>query len=268
MVFNLYKPESVLRPFIQCYLEANALHTKSKSEYILFPNGYSGVFFNFGAASSLHVKRENQRTPDVSVFGQIDHYFTAIHEPGFYSIGVLLHPTILARLLREDAAQFTNKATDGTLLRNDLRQLHEQLLITLVMSSKIQILNNFFSKVLLPIAQQPNVVDYALHAIHHQPTCSVQELAKKLHVSERHLEVQFKRHIGLSPKTYTLIMRFKRIEEHIRNSSRVHWKDMLFVNEFHDQNHFIKDFKRFTGQTPSSYLLQNFEMGQSYLHAR
>ena len=90
-------------------------------------------------------------------------------------------------------------------------------------------------------------------------------MAKEIGVSQRHLEIQFKRSVGLSPKTYSLIQRFKRMEFALRESSTVHWQDMVFAYDYYDQNHFIKDFKRFTGQTPSGYLLNNFEMGRSYL---
>ena len=34
------------------------------------------------------------------------------------------------------------------------------------------------------------------------------------------------------------------------------------------ETHFIKDFKRFTGRTPSEYLLENFDLGRSLLKAQ
>ena len=48
------------------------------------------------------------------------------------------------------------------------------------------------------------------------------------------------------------IMRFKRMEEQLMRAPVIRWHQMNFAAEYHDQNHFIKDFKRFTGFTPSS----------------
>src|SRR3954470_23940667 len=73
---------------------------------------------------------------------------------------------------------------------------------------------------------------------------------------------------GLSPKTYSLMMRFKKTEENLRRMPAVRWRDMPFAHGYHDQNHFIKDFKRFTGHTPSDYLMNSFEIGRTYLSAR
>src|SRR5690349_5309989 len=99
MEFRIHQPSQNLQPFVQCYLEADSSTTLEKGEHTLFPNGLSGIFFNFGNMGKLIIKEE-YKTPEVSVFGQIDRHFTVIHWPGFYSLGVLLKPSVLSRLLR------------------------------------------------------------------------------------------------------------------------------------------------------------------------
>lgn len=92
MTFNVYKPSRQLEPFIVCYMEADSRTINLKRVHTLFPNGYSGVFFNFGYAGEILIKEEI-KTPHVSIFGQIDQCFEAIHWPGSYSLGALMHPT-------------------------------------------------------------------------------------------------------------------------------------------------------------------------------
>lgn len=264
MVFNFHAPSKILLPHIQGYLEANSKHSKEGGEHKLFPNGFSGIFFNFGVPGKLILKQTYSTAP-VSVYGQIDHHFTAIHFPGFYSLGVLLKPTSLSKLLRADMSEFTNKAFDGGLIRKDLKELHAKLEEATGLAEKIPLLNDYFTLAFAGIEVRNTLADATLSNIHRHAGVSVRQLAADLRVSERYLEMQFKKYVGLSPKTYSLILRFKQIEQELRSCTNPRWRQMDFVEDYYDQNHFIKDFKRFTGHTPSDYLLSNVEMGRSYL---
>lgn len=263
MTFNVYKPSKQLEPSIVCYLEADSRTIDTKKIHTLFPNGYSGVFFNFGYTGKILIKEEYQ-TPQVSIFGQIDQCFEAIHWPGSYSLGALMHPTALSKLIHEDMSAFTNKAFDGTLIHVKLKSLHAAMEEAKDAFAKIALLNNFFASVFSKISVT-TITDYAVKILQQSGFQNIRKVSDELGISERHLEVQFKKHVGISPKTYALINRFKRMEQLLHHKTAIKWEQMNFSHEYYDQSHFIKDFKRFTGHTPSHYLLQNFEMGRSYL---
>jgi AraC-like DNA-binding protein len=266
MEFRIHLPSQNLRPFVQCYLEADSSATRERGEHTLFPNGHSGIFFNFGNMGKLIIK-EAYKTPEVSVFGQIDRHFTVVHWPGFYSLGVLLKPSVLSQLLRVDMAEFTNKAFDGHLIRSDFKVLYQQLGEVSSIRVKIELIERYLNKELSALSKPQAFTDQVVHLIHQQKITSIDQMATHLQVSQRYLEMQFKRAVGLSPKTYSLIHRFKRMEQQVRKMPAIHWDEMSFATEYYDQNHFIKDFKRFTGLTPSDYLLGNMAMGRSYLNA-
>lgn len=264
MVFNFHAPAKILSAHIQGYLETHSADTMQGGEHTLFPNGFSGMFFNFGQPGQLILKQTFTISP-VSIYGQIDHHFTAIHHPGFYSLGVLFKPTSLSKLLRADMAEFTNQAFDGSLIRKDLLELHQRLEASMDLAEKISVLNAYFIKAFTNIETNNTLADETLLNIQRQPRVSIRNLAQDLRVSERYLEMQFKKYVGLSPKTYSLILRFKQIEEQLNATANPRWRQMDFAQDYYDQNHFIKDFKRFTGHTPSDYLLSNVAMGRSYL---
>jgi AraC-like DNA-binding protein len=264
MVFQFYAPSKALQPYVKGYLEADSRASIQKTAHTLFPNGYSGIFFNFGNLGELSIKEE-YKTAAVSIFGQIDQCFEAIHWPGSYSFGVLLHPTMLSKFLRESMDAFTNRALDGGLLYRDLKALHARLEEMPVAEFKIEVLNQYFTKVFSTIRQTFTVADAALQLMHRPALYPVKKIAQELNFSERYIESQFKKYVGLSPKTYSLIIRFNRIEQQLRIKASPRWDQLDFTHEYYDQNHFIKDFKRFTGHTPSDYLINNFEMGRSYL---
>jgi AraC-like DNA-binding protein len=264
MVFNFYPSSKILQPFVQGYLEATSMQSKEGGQHTLSPNGFSGIFFNFGNFGKLILKEE-YTTPPISIYGQIDRHFTAIHYPGFYSLGVLLKPTALSKLLRVDMGELTNKAFEGQLICKDLKQLHNLLEEAPSVKGKIDWLNKYFTKAFSHTSATDTLADATLRSIQRNAAVSIKKMAHDLSVSERYLETQFKKLVGVSPKTYSLIIRFKRMEQVLIQKSTSQWEQLNFVNEYYDQSHFIKDFKRFTGHTPSDYLMNNVEMSRSYL---
>jgi AraC-like DNA-binding protein len=267
MKFQFYQPSKILEPFLQGFLEADFRSSLAGGDHLLFPNGLSGIFFNFGPKGKMFLRKEFE-TPAVSIFGQIDRHFKVSNPSGFYSLGVLVHPTLLSKFLKVDMSEFCNAAFDGSLFRQDLTSLHEQMEEALSIKSKIELLESYFLTALTELPSNRTVSDIALQMIHKSDTPSIEKVAHQLNISQRYLEMNFKRAVGVSPKTYSMILRFMRVEQQLKTMSLLSWQKMNFVNEYHDQNHFIKDFKRFTGNTPSRYLIENLEMGKSYLMTR
>lgn len=75
-------------------------------------------------------------------------------------------------------------------------------------------------------------------------TLTVKELSEKVHWSSRQINRYFNEHFGLSLKTYCNILRFKGSLKHIK-------KGKLFPElNYTDQNHFIKEVKKFSGTVP------------------
>lgn len=102
-------------------------------------------------------------------------------------------------------------------------------------------LNNRFKK----------AVDILRHA---EGQVQIDTLCQKLGVSYKWLERNFNKYLGMSPKEYARLQRFLRA---YLTMSKTFKHDMLSIAiecGYYDQNHFIKDFKRFTGQTPAYYL--------------
>lgn len=73
---------------------------------------------------------------------------------------------------------------------------------------------------------------------------SVKELSEKSFWSSRQINRYFNRQFGISLKAYCNVLRFRASLDHIA-------KGKLFPEQdFTDQNHFIKDVKKFSGVTP------------------
>lgn len=85
----------------------------------------------------------------------------------------------------------------------------------------------------------------------------VKALSEALNTNYKTIDRWFQKKIGVTPKTYLQITRFKNVIASIENSESTDWLQITHDYEFHDQAHFIKSFKQFAGITPASYLKEN-----------
>jgi len=83
---------------------------------------------------------------------------------------------------------------------------------------------------------------------------SVGALTDGAGISGNHLATQFKAHLGVTPKRVARIYRFARLILSVDALHPVDWSDLAHAAGYFDQAHFSKEFKDFTGHTPTEYL--------------
>lgn len=80
-------------------------------------------------------------------------------------------------------------------------------------------------------------------------------LVQKSGYSHKHLIRLFKKHVGVTPKFFQRAARFNNALNNIHSQCGViNWTGISLDNGYFDQAHFIKEFRRFTGMNPGSYL--------------
>ncbi|MEV4300359.1 helix-turn-helix domain-containing protein [Microbispora rosea] len=82
----------------------------------------------------------------------------------------------------------------------------------------------------------------------------VSALADAAGVSGSHLATQFKSHVGVTPKRVARIYRFARLILSVDALRPVDWSELAQTAGYFDQAHFSREFKDFTGHTPTEYL--------------
>ena len=83
---------------------------------------------------------------------------------------------------------------------------------------------------------------------------SVRELAARLGVSARTTQRALAADVGLGPKLLLRITRVQRAIGLARRMPSVHWTVVAARAGYHDQAHFIRDFRALTGRRPSDFL--------------
>jgi AraC-like DNA-binding protein len=110
-----------------------------------------------------------------------------------------------------------------------------------------------------------SLLDYTIETmIRSRGMIRIQALASETGYSRRYLDMLFKEHVGLSPKSLASILRFQSAYQHwMRENWRTFSEHSLYAY-YYDQAHFIKEFKRFTGYTPQKYAELGNEFGKAF----
>ena len=94
----------------------------------------------------------------------------------------------------------------------------------------------------------------AVAAVTADPTRSIAEIADELGISHGHLDREFARHVGLTPRMLSRILRMQRLLATVDTRNGTPWADAAAALGWYDQAHLIRDFRRHTGVTPSRYI--------------
>lgn len=85
----------------------------------------------------------------------------------------------------------------------------------------------------------------------HRGILRVSDVADSFHLSQDAFEKRFRKIVGTSPKQFSSIVRMKSL---INDGLQNHSLNKLALGAgFYDQSHFNKEFKVFTGQTPTDF---------------
>ncbi|MDR8394545.1 AraC family transcriptional regulator [Aliifodinibius sp. S!AR15-10] len=98
------------------------------------------------------------------------------------------------------------------------------------------------------------VSDFIIKLLSQNPGLSVKQLTDKTGYTRKHLVDRFKEEVGLTIKEYQKIYRIYRVLKYVDAADHISWAQLAYKFGFYDQSHFIRNFKRYTGFTPSAYL--------------
>ncbi len=82
---------------------------------------------------------------------------------------------------------------------------------------------------------------------------TVKHWADYANLSERQFNRRFNNVIGISPKEYIKIIRFNKVLNLFDDNNTENLSSLAHHCGYYDQAHFIKDFKEYTGTTPTDY---------------
>ncbi|WP_400191259.1 DUF6597 domain-containing transcriptional factor [Hymenobacter sp. B81] len=110
-----------------------------------------------------------------------------------------------------------------------------------------------------------DAVDFvAARIVQQHGQVSIDALVQVSNLSLRQLERRFLAKVGTSPKLYAQIARFGHVCQLLKEEPRPEWVDVAYRCGYYDQAHLIREFRRFTGETPAAYLAHYDEFARFF----
>jgi AraC-like DNA-binding protein len=201
-------------------------------------------------ADKTFIQTENR----ISLTGLIDSPVTLDPQEDAQTGTIIIefNPLGAYRLFHLSYTEVKNQIVElSDLIGNRAEDLRSQLTEAITLDLKLQLLQNFLIKQLEKGAPDP-IYDYCINRISDaKGLITVAQLEKETGYSSRWLHTKFSEHLGTGPKNFSEIVRFKQFYQVYSTGVNLQvLKDHIY-HYYHDQSHFIRAFKRFTGFTPT-----------------
>jgi AraC-like DNA-binding protein len=85
------------------------------------------------------------------------------------------------------------------------------------------------------------------------PAARVADLVQRSGYSHRAFIAMFRQEVGLPPKLYARVLRFRRTLERLESDPAIDWAQLALEAGYSDQAHFTREFREFAGVTPEEY---------------
>lgn len=249
MLYSEYQPCKELSQFINCYWVSPTILSLgdfiySAKQEIIIPDGCMDIIFEVDKQTNDYncyivgmMSKPIIAFPD---FSQKQIYAIRFNPGGAYSF------------INNNLDDFTDLAVDLKNISNNLeREMAAIFLSKKSLYEKIKYLNVFFLRHFSQRGQNEVIMNSLASIFSAKGNVEINKLAQDLHISERQLNRIFKQRIGLAPKEFTRIIRFQNALQRVLLSSNVNWSSLAVESGYHDQAHFIGEFKTFAGITPT-----------------
>lgn len=123
-------------------------------------------------------------------------------------------------------------------------------------AERVAVLTDYLLRVISPVEDAAKPLLENVSEIHNAVVNPVKVMAGKASVSERTVQMRFKKYTGYSPKELLRFLRFKQVMAFIvsQPEGKIDWFELIVQQGYHDQSHLIKDFKYYTGVTPKQFI--------------
>lgn len=232
-------PSAALAPWVECFWYRAASSSPAPVTHRVLPDGAADILIDVGAASARAIGTmtrplllESAATPEL--------------------LGVRFHPGRALPFVRMPLAEVTDDS--APLLR--LREAADAIASAGELPARVA----EFEAMLLGALTRDEEVDRRVDAavwriVASDGRIAIDALADDIGISRQHLSRRFLAHVGVTPKTFARVVRFRAVLRRAQSSPDRDWAELAAEAGYFDQSHLIADFQQFAGTTPVPFFL-------------
>jgi len=258
--YRVEVPEKYSEVLTHFYVARNDTATAVNKK--LIPSFQALLVFNFGVAAQVQLEGlPDMHTGKCLLFGPIKKQLSYLVHPGTELLVVNLKDDACYRLFGQVMFNMNAPLHPDNILETDyFEQLWHRLSPMDTTEKRIQALLEFCESHL----QARNPIAAQLAGFSDETQNEVKAVALDMNVSERTVQVAYKKQFGFTSKEKQRYQRFVKVIAELQNTTEtVDWQDVAYRFGYYDQSHLIHDFNYYLGISPEQYLKtrQNSCMG-------
>ena len=252
------QPSEKLKQYVKCFYYSETISDKVFEDKA-YATGSIELMFNLGDGKwQTDSGNGFITTPAIELWGQIIRPLTFKSLGRNTMFGVRFFPHTAFLFIDEIIEHLNDKVSDLSLIAgNNVHTLHSKLLDASTLGDRIQLLEKFLISKLVHSEKKIKKIDL-INDVMKELTRddffeNIDNVASRYGITSRYLQKLFVQHTGLTPKLYSKINRFQNslVLVSQKNASLT---SIAYECGYFDQSHFIREFRTFTGQTPSSFI--------------
>lgn len=258
MTYREIQPGLPLRPYVKCYYIYESGSDVAFYDTV-FPSGSMEVIFNLGTGNWQTAHRgEYVTTPSIECWGQLTRPLPIQSIGKNTMLGIRFFPHAAAKFIGDKVDLFNNQVVDyGYLAGKAVAALHAMLVETQSWNRRVELVEAYLLRQVSMTGKNGSgmsvVSDVMKEMTRDGFFDNIDSVASRYGITSRYLQKLFLQYTGLTPKLYSKINRFQNSLRLVarKNASLT---SIAYECGYFDQSHFIREFKSFTGVTPSGYL--------------
>jgi len=261
--FNSENASHLIDSFYEVIFESDDLPFESKQ----LPTGQSHLIYVFSEdPHEIMVSKNKFYSKGMVLCGQVLRSNVLKIKNESNTILINFHPTSLYKILKTDLSHFTNKHINFNEVNNDIYKRLNPIFENKEKSKdKILSLEKEILKLNLFENNNTKLVDKAIDSIRkNEGLLTLESILKVTKTSQKNLENQFKKIVGMTPGKYIKLYRFVQLMKKYENQE-IELTELIDMHNYYDRSHFIKDFKLFMDETPKKYFKKDNDLIKKYL---
>ena len=257
MYYKEFSPGSILKKYVQCYFVCENNDIENTEDKV-FASGVIEIMFNIGADGTQQIDNGNLTTkPDIQLWGQTIQPLTFKTFEKHAMLGIRFFTHTAACFFNEPISQFNDRIIDFVDIGGaEAVLLYSQLRDVNLLTRRIELIEAFLMQRLFRFNHKFNklkLVSEVMQDLRKDDFLeNISSVASSYGISSRYLQKIFFDYSGLSPNLFTKIARFQKSMQLVADNY-VSLTAIAYQCGYFDQSHFIKDFKFFSGSTPSAF---------------
>ena len=261
MPYVEFHPAPQVAHLIKCVwnYEAGIDETDGRPERIV-PDGNPELVVHYGHPFSEFTAHGKQAQSRAFMMGQMTRPLALDPSQGAPGIlGVRFHPAGSRAMLGAAMNEFTDQRLNvDDLAPGRAASLVDEIACAPNAVSRAAILQRFVADIAFGHARfQDTAVDnWTARIARANGRLTVAQLARDAGLSTRQFERRFLAQVGIAPRQYANVIRFRSVFDALSGGAKPHWATLAHGAGYFDQSHMIRDFQRFLGCSPTAFLTQ------------